>query len=80
MRDIDLESPKSKVLRIENLIFLLNDKNNEKSKTFSQSGTIGQLEQVFFFSHYCLNFIEIQLNICSLYKEYNFDTRTKGHS
>ena len=49
-----------------NLIFLLNDKNEEKSKTFSRlSWYIRQLEQVFF-SHYCLNLFEVQLNNCSL--------------
>ena len=30
-----------------------------------------------FFSHYCQNFIEVQLNICSFYNEYNFDARVK---
>ena len=34
----------------------------------------------YFFSHYCLNFIEFKLNISSLYNEYNVDPRAKGHS
>ena len=33
-----------------------------------------------FFSHYGQNFIEVQLNIFSLYNECNFDPRAKGHS
>ena len=34
---------------------------------------------IFFFT-YCLTFIEAQLNICTLYNEYNFDPRASGHS
>ena len=63
-----------------NLIFLLIDKNEEKSKIFSRPSIyVRQLEQVYF-SHYCLNFIEVQLNICSFYNEYNLDPRANGHS
>ena len=58
---------------------IVNDKNEEKSKTFHDP-VRSPVRTSIFFSRYSLNFIEVQLNICFLYNENNFDPRAKGHS